>query len=185
LHLRVVDVRNGASSHELQLSDSVVRSAVPVPNGWAWIPASSDKIIIEQGGKRREIPKPAWFAILTNLSMSPDGARMLYQGWGKNTNDSVAFETVPIAGGSPTRLYTTIADHVNHSWLADGSVLVNVWDTPESLSMYKVKGPGQVEKLGTVPHLVTNFNVSADLKRAVLGWRETKSDAFMYRVVKQ
>lgn len=51
--------------------------------------------------------------------------------------------------------------------------------------MYKVKGLGQVERLGTIPHLVTNFNVSADLKRAVLGWRETKSDAFVYRVVKQ
>jgi hypothetical protein len=185
LKLKVVDVRNGASSNEMQLSDSVVRAAAPVPNGWAWIPASSDRIIIEQSGKRREIPKPAWFAILTSLSMSPDGTRMLYQGWGKSTNDSIAFETVPFAGGSPTRLFTAIADHVNHFWLADGSLLVNVWDTPESLSMYKVKGVGQVEKLGTVPHLATNFNVSADLKRAVLGWRETKSDAFMYRVVKQ
>ena len=92
---------------------------------------------------------------------------------------------MPFAGGSPTRLFTTVADHASHSWLADGSLLVNVWDTPESLSMYKVKGAGQVEKLGTVPHLARNFNVSADLKRAVLSWRETKSDAFMYKVVKQ
>jgi hypothetical protein len=185
LKLKVVDVRNGASSNAMQLPDSVVRAATPLLNGWAWVPASSNKIIIEQSGKRREIAKPAWFSILTNLSTSPDGTRILYQGWGKTTNDSVAFETMPIAGGPPTRLFTTIADHVNHSWLTDGSLLVNVWDTPESLSMYKVKGAGQVEKLGTVPHLVTNFNVSADLKRAVLGWRETKSDAFMYRVVKQ
>jgi hypothetical protein len=185
LKFKVIDVRNGTSTNELQISDSVMRSAAPVPNGWAWIPASSDRIIIEQSGKRREIRKPAWFEIVTNLSMSPDGTRILYQGWGKNTNDSVAFETVPIGGGSPTRLFTTSADHVNHFWLADGSILVNVWDTPESLSMYKVKGPGQVEKLGTVPHLVSNFNVSSDLKRAVLGWRERKTDAFVYRVVKQ
>lgn len=60
-----------------------------------------------------------------------------------------------------------------------------MWDTPESLSLYKVKGAEQVQKLGKVPHLATTFNVSSDLERVVLGWRETKSDAFAYRVVKQ
>ena len=184
LKLKVVDVRNGVSRNELQLQDSVVRTAVAVPNGWAWIPASSDRIVIEQNGKRREIRQPAWFVVLTNLSVSPDGAQLAYQGWGKNANDSAAFETIPVAGGSPTRVFTALADHVNLSWLADGSLLAFVWDTPESLSLYKVKGAGQVEKLGKVPHLVTTFNVSQDLKRAVLGWRETKSDAFVYRVVK-
>jgi hypothetical protein len=185
LKLKVVDVRNGVSRNELQLEDSVVRAAVALPNGWAWIPSSSDRIIIEQNGKRREIRQPAWFVGVYNLAVSPDGAELAYQGWGKNANDSAAFETIPLAGGSPTRVFTVLADHVNMSWLADGSLLAYVWDTPESLSLYKVRGAAQVEKLGKVPHLVTTFNVSSDLKRAVLGWRETKNDAFAYRVVKQ
>lgn len=61
LKLKVVDVRSGVSRNELQLQDSVVRTAVALPNGWAWIPSSSDRIIIEQNGKRRGIPKPEWF----------------------------------------------------------------------------------------------------------------------------
>lgn len=57
---------------------------------------------------------------LLNLSASPDGTQLAYQGWGKNANDSAAFETIPVAGETPTRVFTALADHVNMSWLADG-----------------------------------------------------------------
>ena len=67
---------------------------------------------------------------------------------------------------------------------SDGSFLARVWETPEAVTLTKLKFPG-TQRLGIIPHLTTNFTHSADLKRATLGWKETHADAFMYRVVKQ
>src|SRR4029078_6996297 len=52
-----VDVRNSAASQALQLPDSAISDAVALPNGWAWIPGSHDRVIVEQNGKAHQSPK--------------------------------------------------------------------------------------------------------------------------------
>ena len=184
LKLQVIDVRSNASSNVLEVPDSSIRAAVPLPDGWAWIPAGGTRIIVEQGGQRREIPKPSWFSNLTSLGASRDGTRLLYTGWGAATEDTLRLEEVPVTGGTPTVLASSFAERGSARFLSDGSALFTVWLEPESVTLYRVRGPGIVEAVGTVPHVAALFSVSDDLQRASLAWRDSQGDAWLYRVVK-
>jgi hypothetical protein len=70
------------------------------------------------------------------------------------------------------------------AWLDDGSFVARVWQTPDAMTLTKTSVSNEPEKIGTIPHETLNFSHSADLKRATLGWRDKRADAFMYRVVK-
>jgi hypothetical protein len=108
---------------------------------------------------------------------------MLY-GWGAATEDSVRFEVMPTGGGPPVPWFTSFAESATASWLEDGALLVAIWSAEQSVSLFKVRGPGHVEPLGRIPHPVNRLTVSSNLARATIGWREYKGDAWMYRVVK-
>ena len=70
-------------------------------------------------------------------------------------------------------------------WLADGSVLVGIWDTAESVVLHKVGRDGKVDVLGAIPRLARSISVSQHMNRMTIQTREHKGDAWMYRVVKQ
>jgi roadblock/LC7 domain-containing protein len=183
-HLALVDVRTGAERNGLDLPDSTIGGAAPLPGGWAWIPKDRDRIIVEQGGQRHEIPKPAWFGTLSDVEASADGSRLLYTGWNTGTSDSTRLDVVPTSGGAPTSWTTSFAEGAYAQWLEDGSILFVVWSGEETVGLSKVRGPGQVEALGTVPHVAGAVSVSSDLARATIGWRDYHGDAWLYRVVK-
>ena len=46
------------SRNEMDLPDSVLTWARALPDGWAWIPAAGDRLIVRRAGKTREYPKP-------------------------------------------------------------------------------------------------------------------------------
>ena len=182
--LQVIDVRTNSVSNVLEVPDSSLRAATPLPDGWAWIASGGQRIVVEQNGSRREIPKPAWFSSLTTIDASADGTRLVYTGWGAATEDTLRLEEIPAAGGTPTVLASAFAEKGYARLVPDGSVLFVVWLEPESVALYRVRGPGPPESLGTIPHLTAIFDVSDDLQRASLSWREHQGDAWMYRVVK-
>jgi hypothetical protein len=174
LRVSLVDVRNGGATRSTEIPDSLVAAVTPLPDGWAWIAQNRDKVVIQQGGKTAEIPKPAWFGSLVGLSADPDGRRLAITGWNAGTSDSVGVALVPVAGGTPALWGASPAEEVNANFLDDGSILFTVWDTPESAVLYRVTGPGQLERLGSVPRPIANVNVSRDLKRiAVHGARNS------------
>ena len=184
LHHALVDVRTGAARNPLDLPDSTVGGITALPAGWAWIPPGRDRILVEQGGRRIEIPKPAWFANLIGVDASPDGRRLVYTGWGASTEDSIRVDVVPAEGGAATPWTTAFAEAGGAEWLTDGSLLFRVWTGQETVALLRVTGPAQVERLGTVPHAARSISVSRDLKRATLGWGEYHGDAWLYRVVR-
>ena len=57
-----------------------------------------------------------------------------------------------------------------------------IWETQETVALYRVRGPGQVERLGTIQRPVVSISVSGDLRRVTVGTREYKGDAWMYKV---
>jgi hypothetical protein len=59
-----------------------------------------------------------------------------------------------------------------------------VWSGPESVTLHKLTGASQDRKLGAVAHVASTMSLSTDLKRATIGWRDYRGDAWMYRVVK-
>jgi hypothetical protein len=184
LHLGLVDVRTGAERRGLDLPDSLVGDFDPLPDGWVWIPATNDRLVVQQAGRTREIPKPDWFGTLFQVGTDPGGHRLLFSGWNASTYDSVGVAIVALDGGAPVMWATTFAEGGGGRFLADGSLLLTVRATQESMTLYRVRAPGRLERLGEVPRPVAGVTVSRDLRRATVLVRDYHGDAWMSRVVR-
>jgi Tol biopolymer transport system component len=178
------DVRTAAADQVLQLTDSTITSVTALPNGWAWVPAVRDRIIVETGGKRHESPKPSWYGMLNQVEASPDGARLLMLGWSSSTGDTLRVDVVPVAGGPTTEWSRSFAEDGSATWLADGSIAFTVWSSTDAATLRQLTGPGQAKPIGALAHVSNAVSLSKDLARATIMWREYRGDAWMYRVVK-
>ena len=183
IRVNLMDVRTGAISRTVDLPDSLVRDVVPLADGWAWVPASSDRIVVRRGDKTTEIAKPAWFNSVYMLDVDVTGQRLLMVGWGAS-QDTLGVAVVPVDGGTPVMWARAFAERGPARFLADGSILFQPWDTPESIVFYKVTAPEKMQRLGKVPRSVAGVNVSDDLKRAMVLEADYHGDAFMSRVVR-
>ncbi|HSE66017.1 MAG TPA: protein kinase [Gemmatimonadales bacterium] len=183
-HVALIDVRTGAESRSIDLPDSAVSGATALPNGWAWIPGTYDRIVIDQGGKRHEVTKPSWAAGVINVMASPDGSRLAFYGWNVSTSDSLGLYVVPVEGGEPVQWATSFAERGNAQWLDNSSLLFTAWIGQETVALSRVTGPGQVRLLGVIPHPADGISMSRDLKRGTLAWSDYHGDAWLYRVVK-
>ncbi|HET9010365.1 MAG TPA: hypothetical protein VFN38_01055, partial [Gemmatimonadaceae bacterium] len=158
-----IDIRNGASTLALQVRDSAIAGAVALPNGWAWIPGTRDRVIIEENGNRREIPKSEYYAALTDVDVSPDHTRLLTVGWNAATSDTLRVDVIPLAGGAPVEWSRHFAEDGLASWLADGSIAFTVWSSTDAATMYQLAGPAQEKPIGPLAHVSNIVSVSDDL----------------------
>ncbi len=183
LRVALLDVRTGAAGRTFDLPDSLARYVSPVPDGWAWIPSTADRVVVQEGGKTTNIAKPEWFTTIFSLDVDPSGTHVAMLGWGA-TDDSLGLAVVPLEGGTPVMWARLPAENGTMNFLADGSLLFTTWITPESVVLYKVPAAGRVERLGTIPRSVSSISVSDDLKRAAVLETEYHGDAFMSRIVR-
>jgi hypothetical protein len=181
----LVNVETGAMSRTLTIPDSLVADARPVPDGWAWIPNTKDRVRIERAGKAVEIAKPAWFGQLERISVDDKGERVAMMGWNAGSYDSMGVAVAPLAGGAPTLWTADAAENAFVQWLGDGTLLFGVWDTPESVVLNKVTAPGRITRLGRESRPSANISVSADLKRISVVERNYHGDAFTSRIVRR
>jgi len=184
LHFALTDVRTGAERNVLDLPDSAMQDFEPLPDGWAWIPAGGLEVIVRAGGRTREIPKPGWFNELINLSASPDGKRLAYTGWDAATYDSLRVDVVGVDSGAPVRWAAHFGENGHGRLASDGSLVFPVFRTQESVTLYRLTGPGKEQLLGTVPRPVTNFLPSKDPRRATVLVRDYHGDAWLMRIVR-
>ena len=182
--LTALDVRTGATGRTITLADSGRVRSTLLRNGWAWITSRHDKIVVEQDGHRHEIAMPKWFSSLAGLQASADGSRLAVIGWGSATSDTLRVDVVPTAGGPSAAWFRSFGEQGTVRWLADGALGIAIWSGPEAVSLFKLTGPDQVQRLGAIPHIATQLDYSEDLKRVTVGWAEYRGDAWMYRVVK-
>jgi hypothetical protein len=182
LHLAEIDVRTNAVRNEMDLPDSVLTWARALPDGWAWIPAAGDKLVVRRAGKTREYPKPQWYAFLFELNVDPARNRIFLGGNDRTTGDSLGLSVLNLADGSATMWATTFAELARTTVLDDGSVFLQVSRTQESLSFYKVTGPGQLQSLGDSPRPLRQVSVTRDMKHATALERDYRADAWMSKV---
>ena len=180
----LIDVRTGAVLRSLDFGAAGAQAITALADGWAWINTARDRVIVEQGGKRHEIPAPSWFRALVDLDASPDGSRLLILGWNASTDDSLRVDVVPTAGGTPVPWVRGFAESGDAQWMNDGSIVFLDWTGPESVTLFKASGPDQVQRLGSVAHRAEAMTLSRDYRRATIGWSDKRSDAWMYRVVR-
>jgi len=182
--LSLIDARTGAAGRSLELADSLVPSVTVLPDGWAWIPASADRVMVQRGGKTSEIAAPKWFGSIHRVEADGAGRRLVMTGWNAASFDSLGVAVVPVEGGTPQIWARLPAEQGVAGFVDDGSVVFGPWDTPESIEFFRLSGPGQVQRLGKVPRSVTNVTLSKDLKRAVVLEVSRHGDAFMSKLVR-
>jgi hypothetical protein len=181
----LLDVRTGAVSRSLTLPDSLAVSPRPVPDGWAWIPSTRDRVHVERAGKTVDIPKPAWFGQVDQLAVDPTGERVAMMGWNAGTYDSIGVAVAPLAGGAATFWAADAAERGDLMWLDGGSLLFAPWDTPESALLFKLGGPGKLTRLGRISRPTANLSLSADLRHVSVVERNYHGDAFTSRIVRR
>jgi hypothetical protein len=183
LHAAVLDARTGTPGRSVDLDSSTVY-VVPLDDGWAWIPSTRDRIVIQRGADTVTVAKPAWFESFAGLDKDPHADRLVVTGWNAGTNDSLAAAVVPLAGGVPVRWVTMFAEFGTAQFAPDGSLGWLLHPTQESVALYRVRGPGAVEGLGTVARPVAIVTVSRDLQRATVLESDYHGDAWMQKVVR-
>jgi serine/threonine-protein kinase len=185
MRVSLVDVRSGAPVRSMVLPDSAPGDAAPLPDGWAWIPSTGDRVIVERRGQRREIRTPAWFSGVFQMSVDRQARRIAAIGFNAGTFDTLGVVVVPLDGGAPEMWATMFGEFGQVHYLADGSLVFGVATTQESLSAYHLTAPGRLVRIGTIPRPLIRGSVSADLKRLALTARDFHGDAWMSTVARR
>jgi len=183
LRLSETDVRSGATRNVLDLADSVVSDFAALPNGWAWIPPSRDRIFVSEGGRRREYQVPAWFASVGQLVADRAHHRVLYSGFGRATGDSVGVGTLSLDDGKHTHLASHFGEDKQVLAVDGHEALFLVKETQDSWSLFAIDGPGAMKPLGTVGRPISSLSVSRDLSRASVMVLDYRADAWLNKVV--
>jgi hypothetical protein len=183
LRLSEVDVRTNAVRNEMDLPDSVVNGASALSDGWVWIPAAGNKIIVSRAGKKHEYPIPAWYAFMYAAIPDQSGHRVFYFGADKLTGDSVGVGVLSLDDGTTTQWTAMVAETGRITPLVDGGLFLAASRTQGSLSFFKLTGPGQIQSLGDSPRPMRSMSISRDMKQASVLERDYRADAFMSKVV--
>ena len=184
VHLGLVDVRSGATSNMLALADSTIADASPLGDGWPWIPATRDRVIVQQAGKRREIPAPSWYLALGRLVADPAAGRVFIAGFNRGTTDTLGVAAINLADGRSTQWISAFGEYGEIQLLDRGELFLSLHRTQASVDLYRLSGPGKSQLLGSPSRPLSGVSVSRDLKRATAFDREYQADAWMHSVVK-
>jgi hypothetical protein len=182
-HFTEVDVRNNTQRNALDIPDSVVADATPLQNGWAWIPASGDRIVVKQAGRRRDFPATSWYTGYHLVYADPSGENIFFEGFNKTTGDTIGVGQLSLRDGTTTQWASRFADRAYVQPLDGGAGLFSVAETQANLTMYKLTGPGKMERIGTPARPVILVTASRDLKHVVASQRDYRADAWMSKVI--
>jgi hypothetical protein len=184
LEFSEVDVRTGAQRNRLAVPDSGIRDFAALPTGWAWIPNSSDRYVVVEGGRRREFPKPEWLSGTAHLVPDVARRRLLYTGWSGSGGDSVSLGAVSLDEGTHTNVHTRIGG-TGRIVLVDGhDAYFLVSEGRDVWSISRVDGPGRITPLGTIPRPVSSLTLSRDRRRIVANVRDYRADVWMSKVIR-
>jgi len=182
-----VDGRTGQRLGTFAIGDSAVNSFDPLPGGgWVWISPTLNGLRLQRPGEPqpRDLPKPDPNGNVFSVAAAPDGARLVTIGWNA-TNDSMRVHMISLPDGRPTRWATFFGEDVAKAkFLADGSVVIPVWETQESVTLYRLRGPGRIERVGTIPRPVDQMSVASDGRRVIVSTRELQGDIWLARIAR-
>jgi hypothetical protein len=189
VRLVLVDSRTGVRREERLLDDSAIVDYAHLggAGGWTWIPSDGQSISVWMPGDAvpRVFPKPAWFLSFGGLGSTLDGKRIAIGGVRAGFADSLRFDIVDLKSGAMAPWGTVnIAALSSTCFLADGSLLFIASDAGGLYKLYRVRAPGHIEVLGTVPRAAKAVDVSRDLKRAAVTVREDHGDVWRWRLAR-
>jgi hypothetical protein len=189
-----VDAASGSRQSVVSIPDSSVIAFTPLKGGWAWIP-SYNRIRVWPAGQAE--PRDLNF---TNEAFVYDIAAASSRPWLASValnagQDSAFVDVTVLPSGRITRWATfkTAAGSATPgsglqwprvSWLADGSLVLWTQETEAAGTLYRIRGPARVERLGTISGALQSFSISIDGHRAVLVTNQFKGDVWLARVAR-
>jgi hypothetical protein len=186
----LLDYRRGIRSAVRRIPDVDFRDNTRLgADTWAWIPSSGRSIMLQRDNEARprEIKLPPWYKDTYWVAGSTDGRSLVFTGWQAPTEDSLGVGLFSMPDGRFTQIFTGFGESVRAFPLDDGSVLVSVNDTPESVTLYRVRPGSSPERIGSTQRLIApgvSLTVSSDMKRAFVITLDDRRDVWMSKVVK-
>jgi hypothetical protein len=188
IQLRLVDARTGAPRNSFTVPDSGIQDFDALPNdAWSWIPSDGRTIKVQAKGDTapRSFNVPDWYLLANGLESSPDGKAIAVVGWNAATYDSTGLRILTLSDGKFLPWSTWFSEGTIYRWLPDGSIAVANFEVQQAMTLYRVRGPGQVERLGAVPRqLAFSVSFSDDMRRISLVTNERRGDIWMSTVVR-
>ncbi len=184
MRIITVDARTGARLGAFAISDSTVIDLSALPGGgWAWIPPSLHIFRIQRPDERepRDFPMPNGERSLIGVRAAPVGSQVATMGWTADL-ESLKVHVISPPDGRATRWATFFAETGRMQWLADGSIMAGMMESQRVVTLYRVRGPGRVQKVGVIPRPVEFVSVSRDGHRAAVGTVDTRRDIWLARV---
>ncbi|MEO7368878.1 MAG: hypothetical protein ABIZ36_13040, partial [Gemmatimonadaceae bacterium] len=190
LTLFLYNIRTRQRSSVLKVADPALEDFTRLGNNaWVWIPSNGRSMRIQRDGESgfRELRLPARYKNIYWVSGSKDGSKIAFVGWQAPGEDSIGVGIWSVPDNRFTQAFATFGESSTATWLDDGGLFITIDDTPESVTLYRMRQGGRVEKLGSTPRVVaqsTSVTVSSDLKRAFMISRDDRRDVWMSKVVK-
>jgi hypothetical protein len=141
-------------------------------------------VIVQQAGKRREIPEPSWYVAVSRLVSDPAAGRVFVAGFNRGTTDTLGIAAINLADGTSTQWMSAFGEDGEIQLLDRGELFLSLHRTQASVDLYRLSGPGKSQLLGSPSRPLLGVSVSRDLKRATAFDREYQADAWMHTVVK-
>jgi hypothetical protein len=170
------------------LPETALVDYVPLRSGgWAWLSADGLTLYAQPAGAPRPSAYriPEWHVGAFDISAMPDGRTLAFIGWNRGTFDSLRASVVSLADSAITPWHVAFAESGYIRPLPDGSLLYAIQESQEIWTLFRLRGPGRVERIGMVPRPAQQVGITDDLRRVVVTTRESFGDAFMSRVVRQ
>jgi len=179
-----VDARTGARQRVFPIADSTIEDwAALGDSAWVWIVGDGKSMRVQRVGETspRALPVPPTINMAFGVNATPDGRRVIAWGWDA-TFDSLLAYTIDMPGGAATRWGAFFAEGGGAQSQDDGSLLVAVQETPVTVTFYRLRAPGQSERLGTIPRPLNGFATSRDGRRIVVRTRDFHGDIWLAHV---
>jgi len=187
--LALVDPGSGTVHEHLDIPSRYPNAFARLPaGGWMWVSSFEPTLHTQllHDSIPRQIPLPVWYFETRTIVVSHDGQFVGFSGSKAPSVDSLGVSVMSLTDGKVTSWFTaTAAEGGDLDPLNDGSFLLRVHDTPETISLYHLLGPGRYVKLGAIPGKVSSLSVSGDLKHVAVVTREYRGDAWKTQVVRR
>jgi tRNA A-37 threonylcarbamoyl transferase component Bud32 len=180
-----VDTRTAARTTTFSINDSSSRSWDALPGGgFAWVSRSGNRIRLQRTEQEKptDVRLPAG-EYAFNVNASPDGTRLVAMARAGQLNDTVVINVVSLSDRRVIRWMATSGQEIGANWLADGSLRVVVYETAAA-TVYRLVGPDQVQRLGTIPRAVAGVAWSRDGRLVSIHTSDLHGDIWLARQAK-
>lgn len=187
LQLSILDTETRRRRAVLSLpADTAIGDFAALSDGsWAWISTWSPTVSLQRPGEMtdRQLPVPGIFATLS-MDTDPDGSRLAVSGWMEPAaTGAIGVSVIPLKpGGGPSIWWSSTHndDPARVLWAGDRGLILATYEAPKATAIFNLRGPGDAQRLGTIPEDVADVFISRDLRRAALVSNSFHSDIWLH-----